>query len=82
MRDLHTIHEPEMLEPLVEAHNKELAARSRIMIQSDSVDRRTRLFRTASDHPFCKAYVHVLPRAKMINELERQMGYEIVTRKC
>lgn len=87
---LHTIHEPEMLEPLVEAHNRELLQPDlRIMIQKDTVffDRRTRLLLEQlqiihSVQGACKSMSLSKSKAwKMINELERQMGYEIVARR-
>lgn len=87
---LYTIHEPEKLEPLAEDHNKELLQPDlRIMIQKDTVffDRRTRLLLEQiqvihSVQGACKSMSLSKSKAwKMINELERQMGYQIVARR-
>ena len=87
---LYTIHEPEKLEHLVEDHNKELLQPDlRIMIQKDTVffDRRTRLLLEQiqvihSVQGACKSMSLSKSKAwKMINELERQMGYQIVARR-
>lgn len=87
---LYTIHEPEKLELLVEDHNKELLQPDlRIMIQKDTVffDRRTRLLLEQiqvihSVQGACKSMSLSKSKAwKMINELERQMGYQIVARR-
>lgn len=87
---LHNIHESEELKRFVEDHNKELLQPDlRIMIQKETVffDRRTRLLLEQiqimhSVQRACKSMSLSKSKAwKMINELERQMGYEIVMRR-
>lgn len=87
---LYSIHELEKLEALVDDHKKELLQPDlRIMIQKDTVffDRRMRLLMEQiqimhSVQGACKSMSLSKSKAwKMINEFERQMGYQIVQRR-